>query len=215
MNAGEPTRIVAIRHGQTDWNADARVQGQLDIGLNRVGRAQAARLADALRDEGLDAVYASDLARAADTARAFASELALPLTLDAGLRERAFGVFEGRTYDEIAQRWPQLAQRWRARDPDFDAAGGESLAAFQTRCVAAAERIARDSGARCIALVTHGGVLDALYRAAARIPRSAPRTWVLGNASINRLLYTPEGFGLVGWDDHRHLEEPAVDASDA
>lgn len=211
MGGGEPTRIVAIRHGETDWNAGARVQGQLDIALNRTGRAQAARLADALRDEGLDAVFASDLARAADTARAFAEPLALPLTLDAGLRERAFGVFEGRTYDEIARRWPQSAQRWRARDPDFAAAGGESLAGFQARCVAAAERIARAHAGRCVALVTHGGVLDALYRAAVRIAPGAARTWVLGNASINRLLHSSEGFGLVGWDDRTHLDGLALD----
>lgn len=207
----EPTRIVAIRHGETDWNAGARLQGQLDIALNRVGRAQAARLASALRDEGLSAVVASDLARAADTARAFAEPLGLPLTLDAGLRERAFGVLEGHTYDEIAQHWPEMARRWRARDPDFAADGGESLAGFQERCVAAAGRIALAHAGRCIALVTHGGVLDALYRAAARIPVDAPRTWMLGNASVNRLLHSPQGFALVGWDDRRHLEALTLD----
>lgn len=203
----ETTRIVAIRHGETDWNAGARLQGQIDIPLNRIGRAQAGRLAEALRDEGLQAVFASDLGRAADTARALAEPLALPLELDPALRERAFGIFEGRTYDEIAQHWPDKAARWRARDPEFAPDQGETLAAFHARCVAAAERIASAHAGGCIALVSHGGVLDALYRAAVRLPPRAPRTWHLGNAGINRLLHTPQGFALVGWDDRRHLED--------
>jgi len=202
-----PTRIVVIRHGETDWNAGARLQGQRDIPLNALGLQQAARLADALRDEGLDAVIASDLERAAQTACALAAPLRLPVQLDRGLRERAFGVLEGLTYDEITQRWPDAARRWRARDPEFAADGGETLAAFQARSVAAAERIALALAGRCIALVTHGGVLDALYRAATRLAPDAPRTWMLGNASINRLLHTPQGFALVGWNDCRHLDD--------
>ena len=203
----QPTRIVAIRHGETDWNAGARLQGQLDIPLNRLGRAQAERLAGALRDEGLELVIASDLGRAVETARALAAPLGLALQLDAGLRERAFGVLEGLTYDEIHLRWPDAARRWRARDPDFAAEGGETLIGFQARCIAAAERVARAQAGRSIALVTHGGVLDALYRAAARIALDAPRTWMLGNASINRLLHTPQGFTLVGWNDRSHLHD--------
>lgn len=207
----EVTRIVAIRHGETDWNAGARLQGQIDIPLNRHGRAQAARLADALRDEGLQAVFASDLGRASDTARALASPLGLPLHLDRGLRERAFGIFEGRTYDEIARHWPAGAERWRSRDPEFAPDGGETLAGFFGRCVAVAERIATAHAGCCIALVSHGGVLDALYRAAVRIPIGAPRTWQLGNASVNRLLHTTQGFSLVGWDDRRHLDAVSHD----
>jgi probable phosphoglycerate mutase len=202
----EPTRIVAIRHGETDWNALARLQGQIDIPLNDLGRRQAGRLADALRDEGLEQVIASDLGRAAATARALAAPLSLPLALDPCLRERAFGVLEGHTYDEIALRWPDAARRWRARDPEFAADGGETLVGFHARCVAAIERIALAHAGRSIAIVTHGGVLDALYREAAGIPLDAPRTWVLGNASINRVLHTPQGFTLVGWDDHGHLD---------
>jgi probable phosphoglycerate mutase len=202
----EPTRIVAIRHGETDWNTGARLQGQLDVPLNPLGRLQAQRLADALQHEGLEAVIASDLGRAVDTALALAAPLRLPLELDPGLRERAFGVLEGRTYDEINLHWPDAARRWRARDPDFAAEGGETLAAFQARSIAAVERIALAWAGRSIALVTHGGVLDALYRAATRIAADAPRTWMLGNASINRLLHTPLGFMLVGWDDRHHLD---------
>lgn len=201
----EATRIIAIRHGETAWNAESRLQGQLDIPLNPLGRAQAAQLALALKDEGIEAVIASDLGRAADTARAFAEPLGLPLQLDAALRERGFGAMEGRTFEEIDRELPELSLRWRRRDPDFGPPGGERLQDFYDRSVGIAERLARAHAGCTIALVTHGGVLDCLYRAAARIELQASRTWVLGNAAINRLLHSPEGFVLVGWNDHQHL----------
>jgi len=209
--AAEATRIIAIRHGETAWNAESRLQGQLDIPLNARGRAQAAQLAPALRDEGIEVVITSDLGRAADTARAFAGPLGLPLQLDAALRERGFGTMEGRTFEEIDRELPELSLRWRRRDPEFGPPGGEGLADFYARSVGTAERLAQLHAGRTIALVTHGGVLDCLYRAAARIELQAARTWVLGNAAINRLLHSPEGFVLVGWNDHQHLLNLSVD----
>jgi len=209
------TRIVAVRHGETAWNVDTRIQGQLDIELNATGRWQAERLARALADEPLDAIYASDLARAFDTARALAAGRALELCADAGLRERGFGHFEGLTYTEIERRHPEGARRWRERDADFAPEGGESLARFQARAVAAVAALAARHRGQHIAVVTHGGVLDALYRAASRIGLDAPRTWHLGNASINRLLHGEHGFTLVGWSDRLHLEAAALDEGTA
>lgn len=209
------TRIVAIRHGETAWNVDTRIQGQLDIPLNDTGRWQARRLARALADEPLDAVYASDLGRAHATAQALAGAIGKPVITDAGLRERGFGIFEGMTFVEIERRWPEASERWRRRDPDFGPEGGETLNAFYARCVAAAERIAAAHPGQHIAIVAHGGVLDCLYRAGSRIALQAPRTWVLANAGINRLLYTPDGFTLVGWGDTFHLEDDALDESAA
>ena len=203
--SGGATRIIAIRHGETAWNAGSRLQGHQDVPLNERGRAQAACLAAALADEGISAVISSDLARAAETARAFAQPLGLPLTLDAGLRERGFGTLEGHTYDEIEQRFPEMARRWRGREPDFGPPGGESLNQLFERAVGAATRWAMAHEGSTIALVTHGGVLDCLYRAALRLELQAPRTWQLGNAAVNRLLHTGEGFTLVGWNDHQHL----------
>jgi probable phosphoglycerate mutase len=202
---GGATRIIAIRHGETAWNAGSRLQGHQDVPLNEHGRAQAACLAAALADEGISAVISSDLGRAAETARAFAQPLGLPLTLDAGLRERGFGTLEGHTYDEIEARFPDMARRWRGREPDFQPPGGESLAQLFERSVAAASRWAAEHEGSTIALVTHGGVLDCLYRAALRLELQAPRTWQLGNAAVNRLLHTGQGFTLVGWNDHQHL----------
>ena len=201
----EATRVLAIRHGETAWNVDARIQGQLDIPLNERGRWQAARLGAALAGEELHALYSSDLGRAHETAQAVGRETGLVPQLDTGLRERGFGVFEGRTFLEIEAEHPELARRWRQRDPAFGPTGGEVLADFYARCVATAERLAARHPGQTIALVAHGGVLDCLYRAATRVDLQAPRTWEVANASVNRLLYTPAGFMLVGWADTGHL----------
>ncbi|MEW6703948.1 MAG: histidine phosphatase family protein [Pseudomonadota bacterium] len=205
------TRVIAIRHGETAWNVDTRIQGQLDIPLNDNGRWQAQRLAQALADEPLHAIYASDLGRAFETAQALSAAVGLPVVAERGLRERGFGIFEGRTWKEIEEQWPELSARWRKRDPEFGPEGGETLAGFYQRCVSTAARLAAAHPGQHIALVAHGGVLDCLYRASSRIELQAPRTWELGNAGINRLLYTPEGFSLVGWGDTLHLEDDALD----
>jgi probable phosphoglycerate mutase len=200
------TRLFVIRHGETDWNASGRLQGQLDIPLNDRGRAQAAALGAALADEPIDAVYASDLARAVQTATALARPRSLPVQQDSALRERGFGALEGLLYAEIEQQHPEALRRWRAREPDYAVGGGESLLDFSARCVAAVERLAAAHAGQVIAIVCHGGVLDCLYRAAARIELQAPRHWELGNAGINRLLWSDSGLSLIGWNDRGHLE---------
>ena len=199
------TRVVAVRHGETAWNVQTRIQGQLDIGLNAIGRRQAERLGRALANESLDAIYASDLQRAADTARAVAEQAGVAVLTDAALRERGFGSFEGLTWAEVEQHHPDESRRWRERDASFGPPGGETLALFYERAVGALAAIAARHRGQHIAIVTHGGVLDALYRAASRIALDAPRTWQLGNASINRVLHGEQGFTLVGWNDSLHL----------
>jgi 2,3-bisphosphoglycerate-dependent phosphoglycerate mutase len=204
--AGDATRILAIRHGQTAWNADARIQGHTDIELDALGQWQARRLAAALAGEELHAVYSSDLLRARQTAAPLAECADLELRLDAGLRERAFGEFEGLSFAQIEQRWPDQAARWRRRDRDFGARGGEVLHHFRERVVAAVARLAQAHRGQNIVLLTHGGVLDLLYREANRLPLDAPRTWQVANAGINRLLHSGGGLVLVGWADVGHLE---------
>jgi probable phosphoglycerate mutase len=205
----EATRLFVIRHGETAWNVEQRIQGQLDIPLNDTGRWQAERMAQALAGEGIQAIYSSDLSRAAETAAALARAAGLPLTTDPDLRERAFGHFEGATFKEIEERWPEDALRWRRREVDFGPGGGERLRDFYARSVEAAMRLAARHPGQTVALVAHGGVLDCLYRAATRMELHAPRTWQLGNASVNRLLYSGEGLALVGWNDVGHLEAGA------
>jgi probable phosphoglycerate mutase len=209
------TRIIAVRHGETAWNVDTRIQGQLDIDLNAHGRWQAERAAEALAEETIEAIYTSDLLRAKSTAQAIAGKTRLPsareVRLNPGLRERGFGVFEGLTYAQIANDWPDESRRWRQREPDFAPTGGESLMQLRKRVAATIEALASQHLGQQIVLVAHGGIMDALYRLASGQDISAPRTWELGNAAINRLLWTPESLTLVGWADTGHLDEASLD----
>lgn len=207
----QATRILAIRHGETAWNAEARIQGHRDIALNPTGLWQAQQLAQALAIEPVRAIYASDLQRAYRTAQAVADATGAPLVPEPSLRERGFGAFEGRTFAEVEAAWPEQARRWRERDPHYAPAGGESLHTLRTRVTEAVHRLAARHAGELIVLVAHGGTLDVLYRAATGQDLQAPRTWQLANAAINRLLWTPQGLTLVGWADTQHLEGAARD----
>lgn len=129
------------------------------------------------------------------------------------LRERCFGSFEGKTYVELEAQWPDDALRWRKREPDWAPPGGESLLALRQRISRTLAVMAQQHLGGQIVLVAHGGVLDVLYRLATGQELQAPRTWHLGNAAINRLLWTTESLTLVGWGDTRHLEEATLDES--
>lgn len=205
------TRILAVRHGETEWNRDTRIQGHTDIPLNTRGLRQAELLALALRDEPIAAFYASDLSRALQTAHTVARRHGKTVTAHSGLRERAFGRFEGVTWSDIEANWPDDARAWRQRTPDFAPEGGESLLQLRARVVATLESLAAEHPGEQVMVVAHGGVLDILYRAATRLELQAPRSWDLGNTAVNRLLWSPEGLSLVGWGDTRHLQDPSLD----
>ncbi len=214
-HAGSPSvRITAVRHGETAWNVDTRIQGQLDIALNDHGQWQAQRVGIALAESGIDHIYTSDLQRAHSTAKAIAAHAGIDpksIELHAGLRERAFGSFEGQTYAEIETKWPEESKRWRQRDPHWAPPGGETPLQTLERVAQTLADIASQHNGQHIVLVAHGGVLDMLYRLATQQAVDAPRTWDLGNCAINRLLWTPESLTLVGWADASHLETETRD----
>ncbi len=185
--AASATRLLVMRHGETAWNAAARIQGQLDIPLSPRGEQQAQRLAGRLAGEPIDAVYSSDLARAAQTAQPLARRLGLAPRPEPRLRERRFGLFEGSSYAEAEQRWPAEFARWRERDPDVAIPGGEAPREVARRVLAAVAGIVRAHPGATVAVFTHGGVLDVIYRAARRLPWQLPRTYPLHNAAINRV----------------------------
>ena len=201
------TQLIAIRHGETSWNRTARYQGQEDIALNEAGFSQANDIARALSDTPLDALYTSDLKRAYQTAAA----LALPAVCLPELREQHFGVFQGFTGTEIAQRWPDDSAKWHQRVADFGPQGGETRQAFSQRCVAALARLAQAHAGQTIAVVCHGGVLDCLYRAASGLSMEVPRTWSLENAAINRLAFDGHRFSILAWGDTAHLQRTGTD----
>jgi probable phosphoglycerate mutase len=204
--------LIVVRHGETDWNRVRRLQGQTDVALNATGIEQAVRLAAALAGERIAAIHASDLGRALATAAPVAAGLGLPVARHAGLRERHYGVLEGLTYAEIEAHHPEEAERMRGRDVTSRFVDGESQQEFFTRAVDAVRAIAEDEATRpiptgattrTVLIVTHGGVLDMLYRAACDQPLDVERAWPIPNAVINRLRFADGRFTLVAW-----AEEP-------
>lgn len=204
------TRLIVLRHGETAWNKDTRIQGHTDIDLNDTGRWQASQLGNALADDPLAAVYASDLRRAFETAQAVAQAQGLQAVPHTGLRERCFGQLEGLTWAEIETQHPEDAVAWRTRVPSWAPSGGESLVVLRERVLGVLNTLAQRHMGEQIALVAHGGVLDVIYRAATGLELQAPRSWLLKNAAINRLLWTPESLTLVGWGDVGHLENQSA-----
>lgn len=209
----QATRIIAVRHGETDWNVATRIQGHTDIELNAHGHWQAQQLAAALAGEPITAIYTSDLQRAHATGLAVARSTGAPVITHRGLRERCFGSFEGHTFEEIQTLQPELALQWRKRTPGFAPPGGESLQAVRERVATVVNELAEQHLGGLIVWVSHGGVLDALYRLATCQPIESPRTWQLSNTAINRLLWTPQGLSLVGWADSEHLNNRESDDS--
>jgi probable phosphoglycerate mutase len=207
------TRIVLIRHGETAWNAERRLQGHLDIPLNAEGQRQAQAMAAALAREDFDLVISSDLARASATAAALASRRGLQCELDAGLRERAYGAFEGLLYADIERRYPEEFAAWQRREVNSVMPHGERFAEsfqqFYERCVGAILRIA--GRGTHIAIVAHGGVLECAYRAALGIALETPRTFAVKNASINRFNAENGKLVLTSWGDVAHLEQDVLD----
>jgi 2,3-bisphosphoglycerate-dependent phosphoglycerate mutase len=208
------THLIVIRHGETAWNRERRLQGQIDIPLNDTGRAQARALAEALTGEPIDAVYTSDLGRAVETATPLAEALGLRVRAERRLRERCYGELEGMTYAEVAEKRPEDFARWQARVPDYAPPAGESLREFHERAVEVALSLSRRHPGERIALVAHGGVLDCLYREATGMTLEAPRSHELLNASVNRLRCDSANLTLLHWADVSHLEALTLDEVD-
>ena len=204
------TEIWLVRHGETPWNAERRVQGWEDIGLNETGVEQARALGRHIKNltqagQGLDAVYTSDLKRAHATAQTVAHEVGLPLNIHKGVRERHFGVLQGLVYDEMDAHAHEAAAIWRARDPNAELPGGESLGFFYTRVVEAINEIAARHVGQRVMVVSHGGAMDIVWRHANQVSLQAPRQAPLLNASLNRLNVSPEGWSVIRWGDVDHL----------
>ena len=203
------TQIVLIRHGETAWNAERRLQGHLDIALNGEGARQAEALAEALAHERVDLLVSSDLARARQTAQAVASRHGLEVQEDPDLRERCYGVFEGLLYADIEQRYPREFAAWQARDIDAVMPDGENAAesfqAFYTRAITAIVAWAQAHPKQRVAIVAHGGVLECAYRAALGMALETPRTFPVKNASINRFTLANGKLVLDSWGEVDHL----------
>ena len=199
-----------IRHGETDWNRELRFQGHLDAPLNALGQRQAERLGEHLATLSPRPLLASDLLRTRQTAEPLAGQWQTQALPDALWREQAFGVIEGLTLDEVRERHPEVVQGWRRHDPDFAPEGGESRRQFHARVMLAVRNlVARcaEQGWQAPVVVSHGGVLDMVYRSATGQSLAGPRQCPIPNAGLNHVRTDGERFEIVQWAQDSHLQD--------
>lgn len=187
------------------------MQGQLDIPLNAIGLAQALAASKVLCREKFDAVYSSDLIRARQTAEPTANLLSETIIQEKDLRERHYGIFERLTYAEVKVRYPEDYARFEARDPEYAFRTGESLKDFSARSIKVISAIAERHKGQSVAVFTHGGVLDKLYRFITGLPLSAERNFGIPNAGLNRIELTSSGWKIRAWADISHLDRALDD----
>jgi probable phosphoglycerate mutase len=203
------TEFIFIRHGETDWNRQQRFQGQIDVPLNATGHEQARRLAARLADAPAQAMLSSDLLRTRQTGEPLAASWRLTPTLNPAFREQAFGVLEGLDAPTIQAQHPDLWARWLEHRADFALpGGGESIRQFHTRVIGAVRQAAEDHAGQVVTVVTHGGVLDMLWRTANGLPLDGLRRCEIPNTGINRLRWRAGTLEILGWADAGHLAPP-------
>ncbi len=204
------TTLVVVRHGETAWNVEGRIQGHTDIDLNRLGEAQAAAVGRRLASERFDAVYSSDLARAYRTALPAVAGPERTIVKDQDLRERHLGVLQGLTRAQAMIDHPAAWEAFKSRDPSLALQGGESLGDFSRRVTGFIDRVLRHHSGGRVLVVTHGGVLDVVYRHALGMPLSAPRDFPLFNAALNIVCRDVRGWRIESWGDVSHLPKELI-----
>jgi 2,3-bisphosphoglycerate-dependent phosphoglycerate mutase len=202
----QSTRILLVRHGETDWNATGRLQGHMDTPLNAAGRQQARQAAQRLAREPIRAVYSSDLARAYETATIIGEPLGLTVVASPRLRERRYGAWEGLTAAEIQARYPEQFVIWRARSLDFVPPQGESRSQLLTRALDELQTIARRHVREMVVVVTHGGLCYILIDHIVGSVNGDRREFTFGNASIHTLDVNEDRWTVVSMNETAHLQ---------
>ena len=205
------TELILIRHGETDWNRELRFQGHIDVPHNDMGHEQARRLGLRLAGEPVQQLVSSDLMRAQQTAAPAARQLGLEILTTVSLREQNFGIVEGMRADEIQARHPRAWEDWLQFREDHAMPEGESPRQFHARIIEALGRIATENAGQRLLVVTHGGVLDMVWRTARGLGLNGPRQSDIPNAGFNRIRIAdaaqPEQIEIVDWADIRHLAD--------
>ncbi|MFN3652164.1 MAG: histidine phosphatase family protein [Armatimonadota bacterium] len=214
LNAAPGTQFLLIRHGETQWNLDGRVQGHKDVALTPRGEEQARRLADWLAHEQLDALYSSDLLRARRTAEIIAAarpETPAEIRIDPRVREAGMGVFEGMTAQEMAASEHAAAYRaWREDALRNRPPGGETLEDLLRRCMAAVREMVEGHPGQSIAIVAHGGPVRAMTCGSLGLPMEIYPKLRVENASVARILFSEKGPILAGFNDVGHLKTASL-----
>lgn len=197
--------VILVRHGVTEWNDGARFQGQLDSPLTRDGILQAEGLGARLKKESVSAVYSSDLGRAVQTASIICAHTGHTVITDERLRERCLGVFQGLRREEVERKFPDEWKGYCSRDPDFAVTGGQSVKEhFDLGFSCLNELAARHPGKRVV-VVSHGGMVQALFRFVTGVSFREPRKFSIQNAAYNLFSRTEGRWYLETWGDISHF----------
>lgn len=196
--------LYCVRHGETTFNSEGRIQGQLDTQLSELGQRQCLAITAAVRDLPIKAVYSSPSRRAYDSAVRLADALNLPVQSDDRLMEINAGIFQGRTWAEIDQQFPEEGRRWRSHDPDFRIPQGESRRDLMLRAKQVFHAI-RETGFEQVIVVSHGGLLSAAFKALLEIPAER-NPFSLLNGSISRLGWAGD-VKLLSLNQVHHLHD--------
>ncbi|HMA79844.1 MAG TPA: histidine phosphatase family protein [Candidatus Binatia bacterium] len=210
----ERTRIIIVRHGETEWNIKGIRQGHLDSRLTDRGITQAKALSARLAREKFTALYSSDLGRAVETAREIADLTGHKIVTATQLRERHLGIFQGLNGEEITAKYPEERRLFRTMGPDYVIPGGESMRQQVARNVAYLNELAQKHRGEQIVVVTHGGVVSGFFRYTLEIPLEAPRRFEFVNAGLNVFAREEDSWLLLTWGDVSHLAPGAASEGD-
>lgn len=203
-------KLLLIRHGQTDWNLLGKYQGQTDIALSGEGIRQADLLAQNFPVDTLDIIYTSDLQRAFMTAERLAEKFSAPLYADKALRELNFGAWEGLTYQEIAERWPQEVKNLFGAPEKLQIPEGETFLMLQRRAMDKIHEIRAENEGKNVAVVAHGAISKAILTALLHIPLHYVWTLRQDNTAVNILRFDDEFVSVELLNGISHLDQPSL-----
>ncbi len=199
------TEITIIRHGETIWNAQQRIQGHRNSKLSENGIRQAGLVAKSLAKREFDVLISSDLERAAETAGIINKLLQLPLEYNENMRERSFGIVEGMTLAEMKEKFPREYRSYKEREPGFKFSGGESIEQLFNRVTSEIEAIARKFENKKVLIVSHGLVLETMMYKTFNIKLNSPRVFSINNSSISSFYIDRDNWFLKEWGVIEHL----------
>ncbi len=199
------TRLLLVRHGQSEWNAAGRIQGQIDIQLDETGLRQAQHIADRLATESIAAIYSSPLLRATATAEAIAARCELPINLDARLMEYDFGVISGSTWQDVQAHHPEFASRWLEDPWAVPVANSEGRANFAVRVQAAIQEIVAHYPVEQVVVVAHGGTFGIYLSAMLGLDLNRRHPFHFGNTSLSLVEWRGETFHIHYLNSTCHL----------
>ena len=198
-------RLLLVRHGETPWNAEGRIQGHSDVGLSEKGKEQASMIASRLANVRIDAAYSSDLVRCQDTAKVILERHNIPLQTTPELRERFYGVFEGLTMAERQTHFPELFAASVINDLDFAPTDGESPRETLRRMTPVMDQIRNSHANETALIVGHGGSLRAAIISLMALPAESTWSFVMGNCSLSVFDTYPDNTVMLLYNDTSHL----------